>query len=196
MYDVFRERFKDASNQIFFFVGNISDEDVKMIAKYLNNLPCGGEQKNEKDRDVSPKMAPGITHGLAVKGTERMSIVVMMGETEGFDATQRNRRMADMLGECVQISTTEIIREKMGDAYSPRGTVSYDLEPTPAVTWSFQIQCDPFGFILSKMHIDPVIDIFFVKISSDMCFFFIKSYNFFILASLMGFGRCKIEDCL
>ncbi|MBO4402070.1 MAG: insulinase family protein [Bacteroidales bacterium] len=143
MYEVFRERFKDASNQIFFFVGNVADEDVKLIAKYLNNLPCGGEQKNEKDRDVSPRLAPGITHGVAVKGTERMSIVVMVGETEGFEATQRNRRMADMLGECVQISTTEIIREKMGDAYSPYGGVDYSLEPTPSVSWTFQIQCDP-----------------------------------------------------
>lgn len=143
MYDVFKERFKDASNQIFFFVGNVSDEDVKIIAKYLNNLPCGGEQRNEKDKDVTPKLAPGITHGVAMKGTERMSIVVMMGETEGLEATQRNRRMVDILGECVQISTTEIIREKMGDAYSPMGSVGYSLEPVPTVSWQFQIQCDP-----------------------------------------------------
>lgn len=142
MYTVFRERFTDASNQIFFFVGNVSDEDIAMIAKYLNNLPTGGEQKNEKDRDVSPKLAPGITHGVALKGTENMSIVVMMGETEGFDATQRNRRMVDMLGECLQISTTETIREKMGDAYSPYGGVNYGLEPVPSVSWMFQIQCD------------------------------------------------------
>ena len=143
MYTVFRERFTDASNQIFFFVGNVSDEDISMIAKYLNNLPAGGEQKNEKDRDISPRLAPGIRHGVALKGTENMSIVIMMGETEGFDATQRNRRMVDMLGECLQISTTEIIREKMGDAYSPYGGVSYSLEPVPSVSWQFQIQCDP-----------------------------------------------------
>ena len=143
MYEVFKERFKDASNQTFFFVGNVSDDDIRIIAKYLNNLPTGGEQKNEKDHDISPKLAAGITHGTAYKGTENMSIVVMMGETEGFDATQRNRRMVDMLGECVQISTTEIIREKMGDAYSPYGGVDYSLEPTPSVSWMFQIQCDP-----------------------------------------------------
>ena len=143
MYQIFRERFKDASNQTFFFVGNITDDDIKIIAKYLNNLPTGGEQKNEKDHDVSPRLAAGVTHGLAIKGTEKMSIVIMQGETEGFDATQRNRRMADMLGECVQISTTEIIREKMGDAYSPMGSVGYTLEPVPTVYWVFQIQCDP-----------------------------------------------------
>ena len=143
MYEVFRERFKDASNQTFFFVGNVSDDDIKLIAKYLNNLPANGEQKNEKDHDISPKLAAGVTHGTAYKGTEKMSIVIMFGEAEGLEATQRNRRMIDMLGECVQISTTEIIREKMGNAYSPRGGVDYSLEPMPTVEWSFQIQCDP-----------------------------------------------------
>jgi zinc protease len=143
MYQIFKERFTDASNQTFFFVGNITDEDVKLMAKYLNNLPTRGEQKDEKDHDISPKLAAGVTHGLAIKGTEKMSIVIMQGETEGFEATQRNRRMADMLGECVQISTTEIIREKMGNAYSPYGGVDYSLEPVPSVSWMFQIQCDP-----------------------------------------------------
>ena len=143
MYQVFKERFKDASNQIFFFVGNVSDNDIATIAKYLNNLPTGGEQKNETNNNTFPKLADGINHGLALKGSEPMSIVFMLGETDGLDATQRNRRMVDILGECLQITTTEVIREKMGDAYSPYGDVSFDMEPTPHVSWQFAIQCAP-----------------------------------------------------
>ncbi len=143
MYEIFKERFTDASNQIFFFVGNISDEDIKLIAKYLNNLPVTNKQKNEKNKDVYPVLAPDVNRTEVFKGKENMSIVIMLGETEGFDATLRNRCMVDMLGECLQISTTEIIREKMGDAYSPASDVSYVLEPIPAVSWTFQIQCDP-----------------------------------------------------
>ena len=141
--EIFKERFTDASNQIFFFVGNISDEDIKLIAKYLNNLPVTNKQKNEKNKDVYPVLAPDVNRTEVFKGKENMSIVIMLGETEGFDATLRNRCMVDMLGECLQISTTEIIREKMGDAYSPASDVSYVLEPIPAVSWTFQIQCDP-----------------------------------------------------
>ena len=143
MYEIFKERFNDASNQIFFFVGNIDDNEIALMAKYLNNLPCTGAQRNEKDKNVSPKLAAGVNHGVAVKGTEKMSIVYIMGESEGLDATPKNRRIVQALGECLQISTTEIIREKMGDAYSPGSNVSYALEPTPSVEWLFFIQCDP-----------------------------------------------------
>ena len=103
---MFKERFKDASNQIFFFVGNVSDDDIKMIAKYLNHLPTGGEQKNETNKNIFPKLAEGVNHGLAQKGSEPMSIVYILGETDGFEATQRNRRMVDIIGECLQITTT------------------------------------------------------------------------------------------
>ncbi len=143
LYQMFKERFKDASNQIFFFVGNVSDDDIKMIAKYLNHLPTGGEQKNETNKNIFPKLAEGVNHGLAQKGSEPMSIVYILGETDGFEATQRNRRMVDIIGECLQITTTEVIREKMGDAYSPYGDVGYNLEPDPTVSWQFVIQCAP-----------------------------------------------------
>ena len=36
-----------------------------------------------------------------------------------------------------------MIREKMGDAYSPYGDVGYNLEPDPTVSWQFVIQCAP-----------------------------------------------------
>ena len=38
MYEIYRERFTDAGDQIFFFVGNVSDKDIDLIAKYLNHL--------------------------------------------------------------------------------------------------------------------------------------------------------------
>ena len=143
IFEIFKERFEDASNQTFFFVGNVSDDDIKMIAKYLNNLPCNGMQKMEKAIRRDPNLAPGISRGLARKGTERMSLVLMVSQAEGFEPTFKNRVIVDALGECVQISTTEIIREKMGDAYSPMGGVDYSLEPEGSVSYQFFIQCDP-----------------------------------------------------
>ena len=69
MYEIFRERFCDASNQTFFFVGNVSANDINMIAKYLNNLPTNGKQAKETWKNRKTTTLPkGIQRGTAVQG--------------------------------------------------------------------------------------------------------------------------------
>lgn len=145
VYNVFKERFTDAGNQTFFFVGNVSDENVKLIAKYLNALPVNGKQKNETWIDREPKLAPGIQRAEVRKGTDNQGILIMMGETEGFEPTYENRLAVNVLGDAMTITALEIIREKMGGTYSPSVNVSYDFEPgqNGKVTWMFYINCDP-----------------------------------------------------
>lgn len=146
VYNVFKERFTDASNQTFFFVGNITDADVQLIAKYLNALPCNGKQKNENWKNVSPKFAPGINRETVRKGSDNQGMLVMMGETEGFEPTLENRMAINALGDAMTITALEIIREKMGGTYSPSVNVSYDFKPDHSsgkVSWMFFINCDP-----------------------------------------------------
>ena len=56
VYQIYGERFNDASDQLFIFVGNISDENIATIANYLNILPTNGKQHNEPKLDRSPKL--------------------------------------------------------------------------------------------------------------------------------------------
>ena len=145
MYQIYRERFADASNQTFFFVGNVSDQDVDLIAKYLNNLPVNGKQRNDMWVNRSPKFATGIQHAEAVKGIERQGMLIMMGEMD-VDVAELDpltRIAITELSEALSITVTQIIREKNGDAYSPSAGFSYDLTPTGQVSWQFYIGCDP-----------------------------------------------------
>ncbi|MCR4829596.1 MAG: insulinase family protein [Bacteroidales bacterium] len=143
VYDVFLERFCDASNQTFFFVGKIDDSDVNTIAKYLNNLPCNGKQKNEMWKDRSVKLAAGVNRVTAYKGSDEQGYVFMLGETDNFPTDMKSRVVCDALGEALQITTTEVIREKMGSSYSPAAMTQYSILPTSKFTWIFQISCDP-----------------------------------------------------
>ncbi len=143
VYQVYNERFNDASDQIFFFVGNISDDNVKTIAKYLNVLPTTGKQKGEKRIDRSPKLASGIVRSVTHAGTDNQGMVIMMGETQGFKGDVRERLVLQALGDALQISTTEVIREKMGATYSPGTSVDYDYEFDGSVSWTFYVQCNP-----------------------------------------------------
>ena len=145
MYTIYRERFNDASAQTFFFVGNISDDDIKLIAKYLNNLPVNGKQKNEKFINRNPEFAKGIQHAEAVKGIEKQGMLIVTGQmnVNANELDPQTRIALQEFGDALGITTLEIIREKNGDAYSPSASVSYELMPEGQVSWMFYIGCDP-----------------------------------------------------
>ncbi len=145
VYQIYGERFADASDQIFVFVGNVSDENIQTIANYLNLLPTNGKQKNEPKLDKSPKLAKGVNHSLTLAGTDKQGMVLVMGETQGFAGKDdlRERIAVSALGEALQIRTTEVIREKMGETYSPYSTASYEIDFDGSVSWMFFLQCAP-----------------------------------------------------
>lgn len=144
-YNIFRERFCDASNQTFFFVGNVNDDAVKTIAKYLNNLPCNGKQKAETWKDRHADFAKGIQHAEVRKGTDNQGIMIMYGETKGFKSNKKDKMIINQLSDAMEITALEVIREKMGGTYSPSVQISYDIEPdgTGSVSWMFYINCNP-----------------------------------------------------
>lgn len=143
VYEIFRERFADAKNMTFFFVGNVSDSDVQLIAKYLNNLPATGKQVNEMWVNRDAKMAPGIVRNTTFKGTDNQGMLLMGGETYGFNPTPENRMIVNQLSDALAITAIEVIREKLGGAYSPSVSVSYSMLPVPKTSWQFFIQLDP-----------------------------------------------------
>ena len=145
MFDIYRNRFNDASNQTFFFVGNVSDQDVDLIAKYLNHLPVNGRQKNDTFVNRNAKFATGIQHAEAVKGIERqgMLIIASQMDVDAAELTPQVRIALQELSEALAITVTQIIREKNGDAYSPSAGYNFEITPTGQVGWQFYIGCDP-----------------------------------------------------
>ena len=145
MYEIYKERFADASTQTFFFVGNVSDEDVKLIAKYLNHLPVNGKQKGENFINRNPKFAEGIQHAETVKGIEKQGMLLMTGQVNvNVNELDPQTRIAiQQLGDALGMTTLEIIREKNGDAYSPSAGCDYEISPEGQISWQFYIGCDP-----------------------------------------------------
>ena len=142
---IFRERFHDASSHVFCFVGNISDGDIALIARYLNHLPADGSQKKEQYKDRSAKFAKGIVHDEAVKGIERQGRLQIYGELKvpAKELTPETRIAISALSDALEITLLEVVREKNGDAYSPVVRVSSERMPQGEVSWEFIIKCDP-----------------------------------------------------
>ncbi|MBQ9418489.1 MAG: insulinase family protein [Bacteroidales bacterium] len=145
MYGIYRERFADAGSQTFFFVGNVSDSAIDLIARYLNHLPVNGRQKGETFKNRNAQFASGIQHAEAVKGIERQGMLLLTGEMEidAAELTPQTRIALTELGDALAITVTEIIREKNGDAYSPSAGFDYEITPVGKVSWQFYIGCDP-----------------------------------------------------
>ncbi len=142
---IFRERFHDASNQTFIFVGNVSDKDVDLIARYLKHLPVDGSQKNDKFLVKSPKFAEGIVRDEAVKGIERQGMLNIYGEMNvpAKELTPEVRIAIQAFSNALEMTVLDVVREKNGDAYSPRAMVDFERLPQGEVNWQFQIGCDP-----------------------------------------------------
>ena len=147
MYEIYKERFAFANNQTFFFVGNVSDSNIAMIAKYLNHLPTIQAVTKDYAIDRSPKFAKGIVHAEAVKGIERQGMLLITGQMDvpNEELDPQTRMAIQELGEALSITVTEIIREKNGDAYSPSANVSCGISNVGSgtVSWQFYIGCDP-----------------------------------------------------
>jgi zinc protease len=148
MFEIYRERFAYANNQTFFFVGNVSDNDIALIAKYLNHLPTLNAVVKDRIIDRTADFAKGIVHAEAVKGIEKQGMLLMMGQKKvpNEDLDAKTRMALQQLGECLSITVTEIIREKNGDAYSPSGTAGSSrniASDKGAVYWQYYIGLDP-----------------------------------------------------
>jgi zinc protease len=140
-FNIYKERFANAADFTFFFVGNVSDEMIPMIAKYLGNLPAINRTETWKDR--STDFAKGIKRETVKKGMDNQGMLIMMGVTEGFEATIKNKMTVNMLSDAIGITAIEVIREKMGGTYSPSAGVNYEVLPKTEVAWQFYINCDP-----------------------------------------------------
>ena len=147
MFEIYKERFAFANNQTFFFVGNISDTAINLIAKYLNHLPTIQAVTKDYALDRSAKFATGIQHAEAVKGIEKQGMLIVSGQMDATneDLDPKTRMALQQFGSALAITVTEIIREKNGDAYNPSAGVDYNLSIVgPAtVTWEFYLGCDP-----------------------------------------------------
>ena len=116
-YAFFRDRFADASDFTFLFVGNVSPDSLKpLVEKYIATLPAQGRRETWKA--VTPTMPKGVIEKTVRKGTEPKATTIM-AFTGPFVYTPENRFMLRALTDVFQIKLNETLREQLGGTYSP-----------------------------------------------------------------------------
>ena len=114
-YRIFKDRFADASDFTFFFVGSFDLDTIKpMVEKYLGALPS--IRRNEKWKDVGIEKPDGIVENSVRKGMESKSMVHISFNGD-FVWNRENTHILKSLESVMEIKLREIMREDMGGTY-------------------------------------------------------------------------------
>lgn len=140
-YQIFRERFADAGDFTFFFVGNIDTLIMpQLIARYLGALPALQRRENWVDVGVYPPQ--GVIKKVVNRGIEPQSYVDLRF-TGSMEWSREQRYRLAALAEILRMRLREQVREEKGGTYGVRVTQSNWQYPRPEYSLSISWGCAP-----------------------------------------------------
>jgi zinc protease len=137
----YRDRFADASDFTFVFVGAFSPEKIRpYVLSYLGGLPS--LQRKESWRDVGVRRPTGVITREVFGGIEPKSQVRMF-YTGPFTWSIENRNALSSMTEVMRIKLREAIREEKGGTYGISVSSSMSKFPVQDYTVSIGFGCAP-----------------------------------------------------
>ena len=141
--EIYKERFSNPADFNFFFVGNYDEKEMKeFVELYLGSMKTDVKKKENYNLSVLKPRPDKATTQTVYAGTEEQGWMGMY-ITNPIDWNYRNSIIADMIGEALDIQFVRIVREKMGDVYSPMVQMSASKLPHPEMTLMILLGCDP-----------------------------------------------------
>jgi zinc protease len=140
-FEIYKERFTDASDFTYVLVGNFDVEKIKpLLAQYLGGLPS--VKRVESAKDLGIKSPAGLLTKTVYKGTEPKSTVRLVFSGD-YTYNEANNNILDALGEVLQIKLIERLREDEGGVYSPGAFFNYSKYPTGRYSFTIAFGCGP-----------------------------------------------------
>jgi zinc protease len=137
----YKDRFADASDFTFVFVGSFTPETMKpLVERYLGSLPSIG--RKETWRDIGIRYPTGVIERTVEKGIEPKSQTAIVF-TGPFQYDQAERIAIRALAQVLQSRLLETIREELGGTYSITASQSYQRHPVPVYSMSIQFGSAP-----------------------------------------------------
>lgn len=113
---MYQDRFKDASDFTFIFVGNVDVEAMKpLIAEYLGALPAINRKETFKDNNVNMRQGVYKNEFIRKQETPKASNLVVINGTCKYDL--KNTVLMDMTSQILDLVYTAKVREDEGGTY-------------------------------------------------------------------------------
>jgi zinc protease len=138
---IYRERFANAGDFTFVFVGNFSPDSIKpLVETYIASLP--GSAAREKARDLGQRPPTGVIEKVVRRGLEPKSSTNIVF-TGPFEFTLPNRLGLSLMTEVLDMRLRDVLREDLGGTYGVNIGSSSSREPVPQYSVSISFGADP-----------------------------------------------------
>lgn len=141
VYEIYGQRFANASDFTFVFVGNIDPEKLKpLIERYIASLPSNG--KMEKARDLGINIPEGNIKKTVYSGIANKSSVQLIFSGPNVCSAESNlelRAIRFILG----LRMNQRLREQESGVYSPQVSLNVGRIDNPRFVLSIQFGCAP-----------------------------------------------------
>jgi zinc protease len=139
---IFKERFKNAGQFQFTFVGSFSPDSLQpLVEKYIASLPGTAEKEQYKDpglRYPDSRISKTIYKGRENKASVRLFFTGMLNEYAEMDDIQLGQ-----LCKALSIRLREILREDAGGVYGVGVNGGIAREPVNSYSIGIQFGCAP-----------------------------------------------------
>jgi zinc protease len=137
----YKDRFSDASDFTFVFVGSFDVDAMKPLAeRYLATLPA--THRTETWKDIGLRRPTGVIEKRVDKGLEPKSRAAILF-TGPFDYQQENRVAIRAMADILEVRLRELIREDLGGTYNVSADASYAKVPRAEYTIDISFGCSP-----------------------------------------------------
>jgi zinc protease len=139
---VWTDRFGDASEWVFVVAGDFDpDAVIELAASYLGTLPATG--RDEQPVDVEDPPPAGVVRTTIEAGTGDTASVLLSFTSPVDDISARLRATADVVEEVIDARLSDVIREQLGESYSPRAVTRVVTDPDPAIETFLRVTGSP-----------------------------------------------------
>lgn len=141
--DIYKERYGDASDFTFTFVGNLNVDSIRpYIEQYLATLPANG-RVDKPSPDALPKIMNGKleNHFSREMQTPKSSVFQLYSGNSEYNL--KNLLTASLLSQILDLVYTETIREAEGGSYGVYAGVSLSDFPKGQTTLQVFFDTDP-----------------------------------------------------
>lgn len=140
-FEIYKNRFADASDFVFTIVGAFKPETIKpLIEKYLGSLPSSDRDDTFSHPNIFPPK--GRIEKVIYKGLEPKSRVTLVSSGE-YDYNPENNVQIEALQEILQIKLIESLREEESGVYGVSVSEGTDKFPTGHYRFSIGFGCAP-----------------------------------------------------
>lgn len=154
-FQIYKERFANASDFTFLFVGAIDEETIKpLLEKYIGSLPALPKKETFRDLGIRPPI--GKVDKVINKGSDPKSLVMMVFNT----ANPYNSKDAFALtsfADVMNIKLIEQLREEKGGVYGVSASGNMNRVPYQSSSFYITFPCAPDNVdTLTKAALDEM----------------------------------------